>query len=60
MRVLGLMSGTSADGVDLALATFEGRPPAISWRFLKHWYHPYPSELRRRVLEAMRGHLSVP
>jgi len=60
VRVLGLMSGTSADGVDLALAAFAGRPLEVEWSFLDHRHHPYPSELRKRVLEAMRGHLSVP
>ncbi|KGQ21879.2 anhydro-N-acetylmuramic acid kinase [Thermus filiformis] len=56
MRVLGLMSGTSADGVDLVLAEFSGRPPeGPTHRVLAHREVPYPEGLRRRVLEAMRG-----
>ncbi len=55
MRVLGLMSGTSADGVDLVRVAFGGRPPEVSWQFLDHRHRPYPPELRRRVLKAMRG-----
>jgi len=55
VRVLGLMSGTSADGVDLVRVSFGGRPPELSWQFLDHRYRPYPSELRRRVRAAMRG-----
>ncbi|GLV48821.1 anhydro-N-acetylmuramic acid kinase [Thermus sp. LT1-2-5] len=55
MRVLGLMSGTSADGVDLVLAEFSGRPPDLAYRLLAHLEVPYPEALRRRVLRAMRG-----
>ncbi|WP_114312321.1 anhydro-N-acetylmuramic acid kinase [Thermus caldifontis] len=54
MRVLGLMSGTSADGVDLVLAEFSGRPPHLSHRVLEHREVPYPEGLRGRVLKAMR------
>ena len=57
MRVLGLMSGTSADGVDLVLAELRGRPPKVGYRVLEHRYRPYPKDLRRRVLSAMRGEL---
>lgn len=55
MRVLGLMSGTSADGVDLVLAEFRGRPPRVVHRVLEHLEVPYPEGLRKRVLAAMRG-----
>ncbi len=50
MKVIGLMSGTSADGVDAALIEVTaGNPPA-----LKHVYShlsPYPTGLRQRILQ---------
>jgi len=50
MKVIGLMSGTSADGVDAALVEVgPGNPPA-----LKHIYStvfPYPPDLRQRILQ---------
>nr|WP_279231785.1 anhydro-N-acetylmuramic acid kinase [Thermus thalpophilus] len=52
---MGVMSGTSADGVDLVLAEFSGRPPDVAHRVLAHLEVPYPEGLRRRVLRAMRG-----
>jgi Predicted molecular chaperone distantly related to HSP70-fold metalloproteases len=42
MRVLGLMSGTSADGVDAVLASFSGSPQRPRWRLEKHHFNPYP------------------
>lgn len=53
MRVLGIMSGTSADGLDLVLAEFWGDGPR--WHLLLHQEVAYPEALRQRVLEAMRG-----
>jgi anhydro-N-acetylmuramic acid kinase len=59
-RVLGLMSGTSADGVDSVLAEVdpgafpEGRP---FLRLLGHQTAAYPDSLRKQVLEAASNRL---
>ena len=50
MRVLGLMSGTSADGVDAVLAAFEGAPQRPRWRILESASLPYPDGLQREVV----------
>ena len=47
---LGLISGTSADGIDAALASFEPTP-----RLHAALTHPYPVELRARILELAQG-----
>ena len=36
MHCLGLMSGTSADGVDAVLARFDGPPQRPQWSLLRH------------------------
>lgn len=55
MRVIGLMSGTSADGVDAVLAEFSGRPARPRWRILASDSHPYTPELRQRLIRAGQG-----
>ena len=55
MRVLGLMSGTSSDGIDAVLAEFLGKPDRPNWSLLKSFSLPYPSALRDRVLDAGQG-----
>jgi anhydro-N-acetylmuramic acid kinase len=55
MRVLGLMSGTSADGVDAVLASFSGRPSRPSWRILERSALPYPPQLREALVAAGQG-----
>lgn len=55
MKVLGLMSGTSADGVDALLVEFEGPVPRPRWRILASAAHPYPRELRERLIRAGQG-----
>jgi anhydro-N-acetylmuramic acid kinase len=52
MRVIGLISGTSADGIDVALCEINGAPPRLSARILRAETFPYESSLRRRVLTA--------
>ena len=37
MKVLGLMSGTSADGVDAALVSFSGDPKQPRWKLLNYF-----------------------
>jgi anhydro-N-acetylmuramic acid kinase len=56
MRVLGLMSGTSADGVDAVLAEFHGRPQRPRWRLLSRAAVPYPADLRARLIATGQGH----
>lgn len=52
MRVIGLISGTSADGIDAALCEIDGAPPRLSARILRAQTFPYEPSLRRRVLTA--------
>lgn len=52
MNVIGLMSGTSADGIDAALCAIEGAPPRLSARILHALTIPYTADQRQRILEA--------
>ncbi|MEO8727473.1 MAG: anhydro-N-acetylmuramic acid kinase [Acidobacteriaceae bacterium] len=46
------MSGTSVDGIDVAVVRIEGRPPAIRFRLVHHYAVSYPAALRSAVLAA--------
>ena len=52
MKIVGLISGTSADGIDAALCEISGAPPALDARILHAISHPYPDGLQARVLDA--------
>ena len=60
MIVAGVMSGTSADGIDVALVRIAPRKPLIdsqrpSITLLAHEAFPYSLPLRRAVLQAMNA-----
>jgi anhydro-N-acetylmuramic acid kinase len=48
--VLGMMSGTSADGIDVALARISGAPPDLKAKLLGHTSGKFPPTLRREIL----------
>lgn len=52
MRVLGLMSGTSADGLDAALCDITGAPPNLSVKFLRGHSIDYTPDIRAAILAA--------
>ncbi len=60
MIVAGVMSGTSADGINVALVRIVARAgragtPGLHFKFLAHGEYPYPKEVRRAVLAAMNA-----
>src|SRR6266478_133505 len=52
MLVLGLMSGTSADGIDVALARISGAPPNLNAKLLGHTSVKFPPALRKEILRV--------
>jgi anhydro-N-acetylmuramic acid kinase len=50
MLVLGLMSGTSADGIDVALARISGAPTNLEAKLLGHTSFNFPPALRKEIL----------
>jgi anhydro-N-acetylmuramic acid kinase len=52
MLVLGLMSGTSADGIDVALARISSKPPHLKAKLLGHTSSKFPPVLRNEILRV--------
>lgn len=55
MRVIGLMSGTSLDGINAALVRFDGGPDSLDWRTLAFVSRPYDESRRARIHAAIRN-----
>lgn len=55
MRVLGLMSGTSADGVDAVLASFRGPMRRPHWTIHSRASVAYPAALRDQIVAVGQG-----
>jgi anhydro-N-acetylmuramic acid kinase len=56
MLVAGVMSGTSADGIDVALCRISHARPRPHIELIRHRAFPYPAQLRKAVLGSMDAH----
>ena len=52
MLVLGMMSGTSADGIDVALARISGAPPKLNTKLLGHSSVKFSPAIRKEILRV--------
>ncbi len=55
MKVVGLMSGTSMDGIDAALLEIDGTPADAEWSLLAFRSDPYADERRALIRQAVEG-----
>jgi len=53
MTVAGIMSGTSADGIDVALVRISPGADGLKLKLLAHHAVPFSKPLRAAVLRAM-------
>ncbi len=52
MKVAGIMSGTSLDGIDVAVIEIRGR----RWKLLSTSFTPYPKNVREAILGVSNAH----
>ncbi len=50
MLVIGLMSGTSADGIDAVLMDITSAPPCLDWQLIKHIHQSFNPQLQSEIL----------
>ena len=55
MIIAGVMSGTSADGIDVALVRVLGRGFNLRFELLGHEHLDYPEKVQQAVLKAMNA-----
>jgi anhydro-N-acetylmuramic acid kinase len=52
LLVLGMMSGTSADGIDAALVRISGKPPNLKIKLRGHVTQNFPAAIREEILRV--------
>jgi len=60
MLVLGMMSGTSADGIDAALVKISGAPPDLNIKLLGQAHQLFPPQIRKEILRVAEQHPLTP
>ena len=66
MLVLGMMSGTSADGIDTALVKISGLPPAagappnLKIKLVNHTHQSFPAQIRKEILRVAEQNRLTP
>lgn len=58
LTCIGLMSGTSVDGIDVAIADISGAPPELNVRLRHFETVPYDQEIRDRIFRLFRPETS--
>src|SRR5688572_12773571 len=58
MRIIGMISGTSADGIDAALVELDGAPPALKIKLIKHITYDYDPALQTEIFACFRPETS--
>ncbi len=55
MKVIGLMSGTSVDGIDTVLVDLEGKELDLKVQLVAGETYAYPPEIRTKILQVCSG-----
>ncbi len=55
MIVAGVMSGTSADGIDVAIVRISGRDEKLRFQLVRHSHADYPAAVREALLGLMNA-----
>lgn len=52
MRIIGIMSGTSVDGIDIVECEIDGKPPALRAQMIQGRTVAYDPHLRERIIDV--------
>ncbi len=58
-RTIGMMTGTSMDGIDTALVDFYLNDGIITYNLVEYREYPFPEVLRKKILYMLMGELTM-